>query len=384
MNKVTVNSNVLNWAIERSGKTLSDLEHKFPKIYDWITDENQPTFHQLENFAKATLTPFGFFFLEEPPEESLPIPFFRTLRNEISEKPSVNLLETVKIMQQRQDWMRELLIEEGHEPLKFVNSVQSDNNVVLITQQMHDILNLKKHWAAKQPTWTSALSFLRETMEDAGILVVVNGIVGNNTHRKLDPVEFRGFVLADDYAPLVFVNGTDSKAAQIFTLAHELAHILIGSSGVFDLHDLQPADDPKEQLCNQAAAEFLVPETELRKTWEYTDEVDIFQKIQKITSQFKVSSIVVARRLLDLTLINKVNFLKFYREYQDKIQQNNTTKIRGGDFYRNQNMRVGKRFATAVATTVREGKLLYSEAYKLTGLYGKTFDSYIQQIGEPY
>lgn len=118
-----------------------------------------------------------------------------------------------------------------------------------------------------QATWSAALQELQSKIEEAGIIVVVNSVVGNNTHRKLDVGEFRGFVLVDEYAPLVFVNGADGKAAQMFTLAHEVAHLWFGSSAAFDLRALQPADNDTELASNRAAAEFLVPHGELREVW---------------------------------------------------------------------------------------------------------------------
>ncbi|MCI0447146.1 ImmA/IrrE family metallo-endopeptidase, partial [bacterium] len=209
-------------------------------------------------------------------------------------------------------------------------------------------------------------------------LVVVNGIVGNNTHRKLDPNEFRGFVLVDNFVPLVFVNGADGKAAQMFTLAHELAHVFLGSSAAFDLREMQPAKDPIEQTCNKIAAEFLVPEQRLRQIWpSIQKDLDPFQTIAR---QFKVSSLVAARRALDLALIPKEDFLNFYNAYLQDERRKVTSRSEGGDFYTTQNLRVGKRFANIISQAVKEGKLLYSEAYRLTGLYGKTFVRYTSSL----
>ncbi len=131
-------------------------------------------------------------------------------------------------MQRRQAWMREYLLEEGHEALSFVGSATRRQQTGKIAELMRTALGIDTGWAARYGTWTDALRGLQKRMESIGILVVVNGVVGNNTHRKLDPGEFRGFVLVDNYAPLVFVNGADSKAAQMFTLGHELAHIFFG------------------------------------------------------------------------------------------------------------------------------------------------------------
>jgi Zn-dependent peptidase ImmA (M78 family) len=375
MSKVAINESVIRWAMDRSELTVNDLLNKFPKIRQWISGESQPTLRQLEGLAKVTRTPLGFFFLEEPPQERLPIPNFRTLGDEGLNRPSPDLLETIQMMQRRQSWMREFLIEEGQEQLPLVNSARLDEQPISIAQRVRSRLGFDEGWAAQQPTWTDALRVLRETMEDAGIIVVVNGIVGNNTHRKLDPGEFRGFVLVDEYAPLVFVNGADGKAAQMFTLAHELAHVLFGSSAAFDLREMQPADDPTEKACNQVAAEFLVPEHELRRFWPSVKRhPDPFQAIAR---RFKVSTLVAARRTLDLALINKGAFLEYYRDYQRSQRSAAARTTKGGDFFANQNLRVGRRFASAVIRGAKEGKLLFSEAYRLTGLYGKTFDQYI-------
>ena len=215
-------------------------------------------------------------------------------------------------------------------------------------------------------------------MEAVGMLVVVNGIVGNNTHRKLDPGEFRGFVLVDEYAPLIFVNGADAKSAQMFTLAHELAHVLLGSSAAFDLRQMQPADDPVELLCNRAAAEFLVPARPLRRYWPSISGAP--EPFSVAARRFKVSALVAARRALDLELVSTDDFLTFYREYQKDERRTAARRSEGGDFYANQNFRVGRRFASAVVRAAREGRLLYSEAYRLTGLYGDTFERYASSI----
>jgi Zn-dependent peptidase ImmA (M78 family) len=376
MTRIAVTKEILHWAMMRSGRPI-DFWEKFPLLLKWLNGEVQPTFKQLEKFAAATYTPLGYFFLQFPPDEQLPIPNFRTITNQvIDQKPSANLIETVNKMEQRQCWMREYLIKQGANPLNYVNSANINEPCVTIANKIRGALGLKDTWASEQPNWDKALLELRRKIEDAGTLVFINGIVGNNTSRKLDVSEFRGLVMVDPYVPLVFVNGSDGKAAQMFTLAHELSHVFLGKSAIFDLKALQPADDVIEKKCNQVAAEFLVPEYHLRKFWLSIDVTT--NPYQKIAQHFKVSEIVAAYRLLDLGIIQKSTFDEYYLEYiHDEHQKSQS----GGNFYRTQNSRISRKFGIAVVCATREGNLLYRDAYNLTDLKGDTFDRYSEMIG---
>jgi len=282
------------------------------------------------------------------------------------------------MIERRQAWMREYLIEQAYEPLPFVRSAELSTEPEQIARDLRRTLRLDEAWAAGQPNWTAALGELRSKAEEAGIIVVASSVVGNNPHRMLDPTEFRGFVLVDEYAPLVFVNSADGKAAQMFTLAHELAHIWLGSSAAFDLRDLQPANDRTEEACNRAAAEFLVPAAQLRQIWpSAAGESEPFQAVAR---HFKVSAIVAARRALDLRLITKDKFFDFYEVYLERERRASARGEEGGNFYATQTMRLGRRFAETVVRAVREGALLYHDAYRLTGLYGRTFERFVAHL----
>jgi Zn-dependent peptidase ImmA (M78 family) len=281
-------------------------------------------------------------------------------------------------MQQRQGWIRDFLIEQGQDPLAFVGSVTLRDDPDQVASKIRAVLSLPNDWARREPTWTEALRALREEAEDAGIFVVINGVVGNSTRRKLDVHEFQGFVLTDEYAPLIFINGADARAAQMFTLAHELAHLWIGRGGIFAFEEMQPANNEVELFCNRAAAEFLVPAAELRASWAEAQRAD--EPFQFLARHFKVSPIVAARRSLDLSLLTRREFFEFYREYQED-ERRQRRKSTGGDFYATQGARVGDRFANAVFRAVKEGRLLYRDAYRLTGLHGKTFDRFAELLG---
>ncbi len=373
---VSVNPELIRWAIDRSRLSAEELG-KFP-IEKWKSGEKQPTLIQLEAFAKRTMTPFGYLFLSEPPEEELAIPDFRTLGDTPIDRPSPNLIDTLQSMRRRQAWMRDYLIEQGQEKLPFIGAVKRLDGVDELAERIRQTLGLPRNWASKYSTWEHALRMLRTAAEEIGVMVATSSIVGLNTSRPLEPEEFRGFVLSDSYAPLIFVNGADSKSAQMFTMAHELAHLWLGRDGLFNLINMQPFDDATERFCNQVAAELLVSRQLLAERWEEARATD--KPFDAIARWFKVSPLVAARRALDLRLINKAAFFVFYNQYKEEWQQQKArtkaSKKGGPNFYDVQDVRLGRRFAYAVIRAAREGRLLYRDAYQLTDLNGNTFDRY--------
>ncbi|OHB66660.1 MAG: hypothetical protein A2V70_13415 [Planctomycetes bacterium RBG_13_63_9] len=381
MPTVSVKPELIRWAIDRSGLPADDLLKKFPKLDEWTTGERHPTFRQLELFAKATMTPFGFLFLGEPPEEKLPIPDFRTLRDTAIDRPSPDLIDTIHTMQRRQAWMRDILIEEGHEQLAFVGSGKHTRNVESLAQRIRQELGLAADWTERLDSWEAALRTLASAVERIGILVFRAGFVGLNTRRGLDPEEFRGFVLCDSYAPLVFVNSADSKSAQMFTLAHELSHVWLGRDGLFNLVNMMPSNEQTEQYCNRVAAEFLVPGYKLTERWDEANETK--RPFHTIAGWFRVSPVVAARRAFDLGLITRPEFFQFYEKDRDDWRRLKAKQkeVKGGPgFYLMQDIRLGRRFTSAVVRAVREGRILYRDAYRLTDLKGETFNRYADMV----
>jgi Zn-dependent peptidase ImmA (M78 family) len=370
---------MLTWARERSRLDPAYFDKRFPRLEQWERGEKQPTFKQLEAFARVTHTPFGFLFLAEPPEERLPIPDFRTLANR-PVRPSPDLLDTIYAMQRRQDWLREERIEGEADPLEFVGNARLNDAPIAVGQEMRRTLGLDDGWAGEVQSWQEAVNELRRRIEGLGIMAVINGVVGNNTHRKLDVAEFRGFALTDRNAPLIFVNGADAKSAQMFTLAHELAHVWLGpeGEGISGFEDIFPGDNRIEKFCDQAAAEFLVPARELKDFWR--DIKNMPDAFEQVARHFKVSPIVAGRRAMDLRLVNRDTFFDFYKAYTKRERQR-AKAAGGGDFYNNQNTRVGATFATSVIRAAMGGRLSFKEAYDLTGLRGGAFQEYAKRLG---
>ena len=276
-------------------------------------------------------------------------------------------------MQQRQDWLKNYLKENDFEELKFVGKYRNSKDVGAIVSNIRETLGLNENWASEFKTWDGALGHLIEQIEDKGIIAVFNGVVENNGFRKIPVDECRGFVLVNKTAPFMFINNADSKAAQMFTIVHELAHIWTGHSAGFDFRKLQPADDANERLCDMIAAEFLVPETEFNKFWTQHNS------IKDAAHYFKVSEIVIARRALDTGKISKKDFFAFYDEYFHREFVKKGQQSSGGDFYATTRKRLSLTFATHVFNALRSGDLLYRDAYKLTSLKGDTFQTFFSK-----
>lgn len=376
--RVDIKPEMLRWAVERARFKEETIEAKIPQLRDWLTGESKPTLKQLEKFAQATRVALGYLFLPKPPVETLPIPDFRTLQEKEPERPSPDLLDTIYTMQRRQAWLREDRLEAEAEPLEFVDSARVTDEPAAIGREMRRTVGLTDGWAASINTWESAVGELRRMIEELDVIAVINGIVGNNTHRKLDVQEFRGFAISDPYAPLIFVNGADAKSAQMFTLAHELAHLWLGQSALTDTGIPNSPTSQVERWCDRAAAEFLVPEQELRALWRAVRSASA--RFSIIASQFKVSPIVAARRAKDLGLIDPNEFFAFYEAYV-RQERRKKESAGGGDFYRNQNNRVGEVFARNVMLAALDGRLSFKEAYSLTGLNGGAFQEYAERLG---
>jgi Zn-dependent peptidase ImmA (M78 family) len=361
--RVDVKPELLSWARERAGIELDALVHRFPKLMAWEQAAARPTLKQLENFAKATHTPIGFLFLEKPPVEKIPIPDFRTIRNEAIARPSADLLDMIYVCQQRQEWYRDFARAERILPLGFVGSASLNSGVESTAAMMRRTLGFDLEQRRRVPTWTEALRLFIAQADEAGIMVMCSGVVLNNNTRGLDPEEFRGFALSDDLAPLVFINGADTKAAQMFTLAHELAHVWLGQSAVSDAQASLVPEHQVERWCNRVAAEFLVPLEMLKN--EYDPRSALRASLDGLARRFKVSTLVIMRRIHDAGGLTREEFWNAYEQELKRLMA--ISKKEGGNFYLTQAARVSKRFARALVVSTLEGQTLHRDAFRMLG-----------------
>jgi len=364
--RVKVKPELLGWALARAGLTADALADKFPKLDAWLAGERAPTLKQLDAFAAATHTAIGMLFLPEPPEEPLPIPDFRTLPEARLSRPSADLLDAIYLCQQRQAWYRDHQILHGAQPVALVGSATVTDEVGHVAAEIARAIGFDPAERQQSPNSSEALRRFIAQVEECGVLVMVSGVVGSNTHRALNVEEFRGFALADPIAPLIFINGKDAKAAQMFTLAHELAHLWLGVSGISDTQAATLPDETTERWCNAVAAELLVPLDQLRRV--YRPDHELPAEMQRLAGQFKVSTLVIVRRLFDLGAFDEETLWRDYGEELDRVKALALRAGGGGDFYNSLGARVSKRFACELVASALEGQTLLRDAFQMLGI----------------
>jgi Zn-dependent peptidase ImmA (M78 family)/transcriptional regulator with XRE-family HTH domain len=376
---VAVQPQLLRWARERVSLTTAALAKKVglkeERVIKWEAT-GELTLAHLEKVACKTYTPVGYLFLPIPPREDLPIADFRRVAGRPASRPSPGLLDTIYMCQQRQNWFREHLVAEGERPLPFVGSANLTEQSAIVAGRIRAVIGLDGTWRGRNADET--FRALVENVEAARILVMRNGVVGNNNYRKLSVSEFRGFALSDEYAPLVFINAGDWPAAKIFTLAHELGHIWLGRSGVSDA-DME-SDRQEEQICNAVAAEVLAPMAEFRDAWRKT--ADPLDEARRLADLFKVSMLVILRRIHDAGGLTRE---QLWEAHEAEIQRLRATpKGSGGDFYLTLGARVSKRFARALVVSTLEGRSSFTEAFRLLGFKKMaTFRDLGHSVGVP-
>lgn len=382
--RVDVAPDMLQWAVERSRRPQEDLLKAVPQLNAWEIGDVKPTLKQLQKFARATYTPFGYLLLDQPPADDLPIPDFRTMRDSAIAEPSPNLLDAIYLCEHRQDWYTRFARMHDLDDIPFVGSAGVSDDPVSVAAEMRETLSFSTQSRGQFSSWSDALRKLIDLAEAAGVMVMVSGIVGSNTHRALDPKEFRGFALVDPKAPLIFINGADTKAAQIFTLAHELAHVWVGAGGV-DKPELesQEADQTMlteiERWCNHVAAEFLIPLEELPQDLSGPTLTD---DLEALARRFRVSTLVVLRRLFDARFLQWDDYRTAYVDELARVVALAATSGTGGNFYYTQPLRVSRRFARAVIADTLEGRTLHREAFQLLGVRKvETFNNFSAELG---
>lgn len=381
---VKIEPDIINWILQKL-----QLENVNSSIFDilnkWKSGEKEPTFNQIETISKKANIPLGYFFLQTPPKEDCKIVEYRTIDSVDLQNPSRNLLDTVDIMINRQEWMREYLIANGYDKREFVGKFKNSDNHIGITNNMREVLNLDINWYDKSSSPIDSYKILRKRFEEVGILVMMNGVVGQNNRRLLGIKEFRAFTLVDEYAPLIFINTQDSDAGKLFSLLHEAAHIWLGVNSFYnDQYGFTIKVNTLERLCNAIVAEILVPSNVFLGLWNKKNN-KYSEQIEEIAKFFKCSRSVIARKALAFKFITNIQYANIIdesiKQYDLRLKQKKDEKSGGGNYYNTMGSRIDHRFLIAVSNSAKEGKTQYTEAYHLTNTNRSTFAKLVSNVG---
>jgi len=318
---VSVEPAVLIWARESIGLSVDDVVKKISgvtinTIKRWETKGSaaKPTFAQVEKLSKIYKRPLSAFLLPAPPKEP-PFPKdFRTLPSE--EKPSLNPKTYLAIRKARrfQYSAIELIKELGEERKKLPEKANLSDNPEKLAEKMRIQFGIKGFPRRASFNNEAALDAWIKTLENNGILVFQISITKNK--------EIRGFSLIDEDVPVIVLRRSDETSAKIFTLFHELAHLLLREGGICDLEE---SDISHERFCNHFAGAFLVPKDKLlnhsivkaeARTREWPENL-----LRNIAQDFNVSREVILRRLLILGLTTREYYLKKHKEWKSKHKE---------------------------------------------------------------
>lgn len=357
METLQISTSVLDWAARQAGKTLEDLGNQVvaKKNIDKFF-AGKLTVRQIEKVAKITNTPFGYLFLESPPEIERPsIPDLRQIPN--PDPLGQEFFEVLEDVRKKQEWYIDFLIEVGADPLEYVGKFNKQSSPETIAKDIANTAKISTATRKEAKTTEEYYRLLADKFEKIGILVFKNSIVKNSSKKGLSVSEFRGFAICDKYAPAVFINGRDAEAAWVFTLAHEVAHIWIGESGVSDLPaptDFR-SDSNIEKFCNKVAAELLTPTEEFVTLWNSSPT----PSIDSISRHFKVSRLVIARKALDLRFIERSKYNEIYS------QSGNASDKSGGNPFYTIPVRNSKKLTNALVKSAMEGTIMLRDAASL-------------------
>ena len=371
--RVAVSQPVLSWALQRSERTFEEALMKFPKLGDWMDGSSQPTLHDLEKFAAYTHTSLGALVMPEPPDETLPIADMRTHESVAIERPSGNLLDTINRYQQFQDWYHDYAREQGAEKLPFLGSASVQDAPRAVARRVRSLLHLDHVSATGTQQWRHDIV---AALEGAGVLVMRSGVVGASNTRKLSTREFRGFSLYDDIAPLIFVNVADEPySAQNFTLLHEFAHLLLGHSALSGGDQLLGGTG-EEAWCNRVAACVLLPDEALKAF----NEATTVQDYRALARRFGVSAEVALHRLYGARRIDEERYGALLEEVRaDYGSEKHRTG--GGNYYNTLTTRLGRPLATAIVTSTLEGRMGFTEGFRMIGSHKReVFDELARRL----
>ncbi|MGA1826093.1 MAG: ImmA/IrrE family metallo-endopeptidase [bacterium] len=341
--RIPVNSNILRWARKTAGMQVADVAKKMKKdeatIISWESGDSTPTYVQLEKLAyKIYKRPLALFFFPEPPKEETPKHYFRTLPEYEIEMMSSQMLYLLRKARSMQINLADL--NDKINPAK--RNIIHELNFYPDTPVAKMVISVRKFLGinlSTQFTWKSideALGEWRHSLENHGVYIFKEAFK--------DEI-FSGFCLYDKQFPIIYINNSKPKTRQIFSIFHELAHLLLGTGGVDtriqDYINLLRGDDKKiEVLCNQFAGEFLVPDLDFSRRIANTKIDD--STINDLADQYKVSREVILRKFYNKSLIDQNYYSIKIQQWSDEGKKGLSGS--GGNYYATKCAYLGKSY----------------------------------------
>lgn len=368
-----ITPSVLRWARERAGLSIEQASKKIgrPKedIEAWEADTARPSIPQARKASEVYKRPLAVFYLPKPPKDFDTLRDFRSLPDDYEPDYSPKLALLLRTAKFRQEWMREFFVEEGVSRLSFVGSSSLHDSPQKISHRILSHLRLSPEEQIKCRTRNEALRLWIDRAERAGIIIFRQG--------KIDLKETRGFILCDEYVPFIFINSEDAISAQLFTLAHELAHLWLNQSGISNLEPFgkiaKNEDQEIELFCNKVASEAVLERTLFYHRWRDQDpSLSLEEQIENVSNIFKVSEEAISRRLLDDDTISQEIYLElreFYqfrwREFKEKERQRMNLTEGGPSYYVKKVFNNGYSFTRTVISAFDSGAITGRDASSL-------------------
>ena len=376
---IQIKNSIIRWACNRIGSLYSELSAS--KDFKRLSNEKDGavslTLKQAEKLAKVLRYPFVFLLLDSPVTDidKLPIADFRSIEGK-EVKPNINLKEQIEYCQNQQDWFSDYVNTCDLDVFKYNGKFSLHDDPQEVGLKLKEFLKITYKLSKNANDYLKRLKII---LENNGILVSSSKVL-KNTQNRLSLSDFRGFALYDDNAPLIFINGNDSASAQIFTLCHELGHIVLGQSGVSDV--VKNNTKKIEKWCNEFAANILMPKNDVIDTFD--QYINISQFLQDATKLFHVSANALLLRIYNLNLIDKDTFDKewakakaLYKDYLKSLQESNGKS--SGNYYKTVNSRLSHRLLQSLISSTSVGKTTFRDAAYLLGLKSvSTFDKLVK------
>ena len=340
-----INPNIIKWARERSGYTLQEVAKSFNRdvtaISDWESGAAAPTYAQLEKLADKYKRPVAMFFFPEPPQEPDFVEQLALRSSEIEQlAPSIRIL--LRQARARQLSLMELNMGANPVEMKIFRDLHSqlDSSPTELAQQTRAYLDISVETQADWSSAKEALENWRESVEEKGIFVFKDAF-------RDDSVD--GFCLVHEQFPVIYLNNSRPAVRQIFSLFHELAHLLLGENGI--TQGINPVGEQIEVFCNQFAAEFLVPPGDLETHLDFPpyDNGEIDNTIGELANYYKVSRPVILLKLVNRGVFTFDDYWQkteqWTEEYESRIERRvGGESSGGGNYYNTHAVYLGYRF----------------------------------------